>query len=162
MFPEIQNILNSMCLNDELAEATNFFLNHKLDWKYEIELTIERLKKVERSLSSKEKELQEREMRLFHKERKMNLVKMLNKTNIREWDASDVYIWMEQLGNEAVDLIQYAQVFLDNHINGRRSVIVLCDVFSCIVSADIKPFQFFCRQNIHCRFIVYLSHTHCK
>lgn len=111
-----------MCVNDELADATNCFLHNKLEWKYEIELTIDRLKKVERSLSSKEKELQDRETRLLYKERKYNLVKMLNKTNIREWDASDVYIWMEQIGNEAVDLIQYAQVFRDNHINGRRFV----------------------------------------
>lgn len=120
MFTEIQSILYSMCDNNDLADATNFFLKSKLDWKYEIEQTIDRLKKVERSLSSKEKELKDREMRLLHKERKVNLVKRLNKTNIREWVATDVYIWMEQVGNESVDLIQYAQVFLDNDINGRR------------------------------------------
>ena len=111
-----------MCVNNELAEATNIFLDKKLDWKFEIEMTIERLKKVERSLSSKEKELQEREFRLFQKERKMNIVKRLNKMRLSEWDATDVFIWMEQLGNEAVDLYQYGQVFLENHINGRRCI----------------------------------------
>ena len=111
-----------MCVNDELAEATNIFLEKKLDWKFEIEMTIERLKKVERSLSSKEKELQEREFRLFQKERKMNIVKRLNKMRLSEWDATDVFIWMEQLGNEAVDLYQYGHVFLENHINGRRYI----------------------------------------
>jgi hypothetical protein len=109
-----------MCVNDQLAEATNSFLSKKLDWKFEIEMTIERLKKVERNLSSKERELQERELRLLQKERKMNIAKRLNKTHLSEWDPTDVFIWMEQLGNEAVDLYQYAQVFLENHINGRR------------------------------------------
>lgn len=109
-----------MCVDNELEEATNHFLNAKLDWKYEIEMTIERLKKVERNLTSKEKELQEREMRVLQKERKMNITKRLNKMRLSEWAATDVFIWMEQLGNEAVDLYQYAQVFLENHINGRR------------------------------------------
>ena len=119
-FHEIQSILGCMCVNDELAEATNSFLNKKLDWKYEIEMTIERLKKVERSLTSKERELQERELRLLQKERKMNIAKRLNKTHLSDWEPTDVFIWMEQLANEAVDLYQYAQVFLENHINGRR------------------------------------------
>lgn len=119
-FQEIQNILGAMCVNNELAEATNYFIENKLSWKYEIELTIERLKKVERHLSSKEKELQERELRLLQKERKMNLVKRLDKLDLNEWTATDVFIWLEDVGNEAVDLYQYAQVFRDNHINGKR------------------------------------------
>lgn len=111
-----------MCVNNALAEATNIFLEKKLDWKFEIERTIDRLKKVERSLSSKERELQEREFRLFQKERKMNIVKRLNKIRLSDWDVTDVYIWMEQLGNEDVDLYKYGHVFMDNHINGRRLV----------------------------------------
>lgn len=61
----------------------------------------------------------------MNKEKSINVVKMLNKTDINSWDDSDVYLWIQQLGNEAVDLLQYAQVFYDNHINGRRYLVLL-------------------------------------
>jgi len=120
-FQEIQKILYKMTDNDTLADETNSFVKNKMEWKTEMTMTFDRLKKVEFNLSTKEKELRERELRILNKEKSsINVVKMLNKTDINSWDDSDVYLWIQQLGNEAVDLLQYAQVFYDNHINGRR------------------------------------------
>lgn len=109
-----------MCTDESLESETNTFIQHKTEWKPEIESTMERLKKMERNLTTKEKELQERELRVLQKERQINIAKMLNKTDLKDWEVADVYIWMEELGNEAVDLLQYAQVFHDNHITGKR------------------------------------------
>lgn len=121
-FKEIQVTLNNMCTDESLESETNTFIQHKTEWKPEIESTMERLKKMERSLTTKEKELQERELRVLQKERQINIAKMLNKTDLKDWEVADVYIWMEELGNEAVDLLQYAQVFHDNHITGKRLI----------------------------------------
>ena len=109
-----------MLSNESLAEETNSFIHNKKDWQVEIEQTVLRLKKMEKNLSSKEQELHERELRILKKEQKISVVKMLNKTKLSDWDESDVYCWVEQLGNEAIDLFPYSQVFFDNHINGRR------------------------------------------
>jgi len=123
-FVEIRQILEAMEEDDDLRDITNTFINNKEDWKREIEQTVERLKKLEKTLSTKEKELHEREIRLLHKERQINVAKMLNKTDLTDWNESDVFIWVEQLGNEATDLLQYAHIFLENHINGRRLILL--------------------------------------
>ncbi|XP_047137188.1 mitogen-activated protein kinase kinase kinase 20 isoform X1 [Hydra vulgaris] len=129
-FKQIQAIINKMLDNNALAEETNSFIRNKKDWQAEIEQTVLRLKKMEKNLSSKEQELHERELRLLKKEQKINLVKMLNKTKLVDWDESDVYCWIEQLGNEAIDLYPYSQIFFDNHINGRR--------LSLLTNEDLK------------------------
>ena len=109
-----------MCNDEILVDETNSFIQNKNEWKKEMEKTFQRLKNVEINLTTKEKELRQRELRLLQKEQSLNVVKMLNKTDLNDWEVNDVYLWVKQLGNEAVDLLQYAQIFFDNHINGKR------------------------------------------
>uniref|UniRef100_A0A8C7L9E1 Mitogen-activated protein kinase kinase kinase 20 n=1 Tax=Oncorhynchus kisutch TaxID=8019 RepID=A0A8C7L9E1_ONCKI len=71
MFKHILTTLESMSNDSKLPEECNSFLHNKAEWSCEIEATLERLKKLERDLSSKEQELKERERRLKMWERKL-------------------------------------------------------------------------------------------
>nr|XP_029480004.1 mitogen-activated protein kinase kinase kinase 20 isoform X4 [Oncorhynchus nerka] len=71
MFKHILTTLESMANDSKLPEQCNSFLHNKAEWSCEIEATLERLKKLERDLSSKEQELKERERRLKMWERKL-------------------------------------------------------------------------------------------
>uniref|UniRef100_A0A8C7VFF4 Protein kinase domain-containing protein n=1 Tax=Oncorhynchus mykiss TaxID=8022 RepID=A0A8C7VFF4_ONCMY len=71
MFKHILTTLESMSNDSKLPEQCNSFLHNKAEWSCEIEATLERLKKLERDLSSKEQELKERERRLKMWERKL-------------------------------------------------------------------------------------------
>jgi len=125
-FKEIRGILERMCGDGELEEKVNSFLQNKEDWREEIESTMEKLKVIERNLTLKERELCQRELRIQNKE-KQRSSKILNKADLNDWTEDDVHTWMQQLGNEAVDLCQYADVLKDNHINGRRLLMLTID-----------------------------------
>ncbi|XP_061579492.1 mitogen-activated protein kinase kinase kinase 20 isoform X2 [Cololabis saira] len=64
MFKQILSTLESMSKDSQLPQQCNSFLNNKAEWRCEIEATLERLKKLERDLSTKEQELKARERRL--------------------------------------------------------------------------------------------------
>ncbi|MGH0120375.1 UNVERIFIED_CONTAM: hypothetical protein FKN15_039178, partial [Acipenser sinensis] len=70
-FKQIMMTLESMSNDSQLPDQCNSFLHNKAEWRCEIEATLERLKKLERDLSTKEQELKERERRLKMWERKL-------------------------------------------------------------------------------------------
>ncbi|XP_043931488.1 mitogen-activated protein kinase kinase kinase 20 isoform X2 [Protopterus annectens] len=70
-FKQILVTLESMSNDSKLPEQCNSFLHNKAEWRCEIEATLERLKKLERDLSTKEQELKERERRLKVWEQKL-------------------------------------------------------------------------------------------
>ncbi|XP_018585189.1 mitogen-activated protein kinase kinase kinase 20 isoform X4 [Scleropages formosus] len=70
-FKLILTTLESMSKDSQLPDQCNSFLHNKAEWRCEIEATLERLKKLERDLSTKEQELKERERRLKMWERKL-------------------------------------------------------------------------------------------
>ncbi|XP_056145911.1 mitogen-activated protein kinase kinase kinase 20-like isoform X4 [Lampris incognitus] len=71
MFKQILSTLESMSNDSQLPQQCNSFLHNKAEWRCEIEATIERLKRLERDLSTKEQELKAREQRLKMWERKL-------------------------------------------------------------------------------------------
>ncbi|XP_060732524.1 mitogen-activated protein kinase kinase kinase 20 isoform X2 [Tachysurus vachellii] len=71
LFKEILSILEAMCNDSQLSDQCNSFLQNKAEWRREIEATLDRLKKLERDLSTKEQELKERERRLKMWEKKL-------------------------------------------------------------------------------------------
>uniref|UniRef100_A0A673FVQ7 Sterile alpha motif and leucine zipper containing kinase AZK n=1 Tax=Sinocyclocheilus rhinocerous TaxID=307959 RepID=A0A673FVQ7_9TELE len=71
LFKHILSTLESMWNDSHLPEECNTFLHNKAEWRCEIEATLERLKRLERDLSTKEQELKERERRLKMWERKL-------------------------------------------------------------------------------------------
>lgn len=125
-FRDIQSNLDAMSLDDTLEGEINFFIQDKSNWRKEIEITMERLKAIEKNLTRKERELCQRENRLQNLE-KQRSSKVPWKADLNEWTENDVHCWMLQVGNEAIDLLQYAGVFKDNHINGRRLLMLTID-----------------------------------
>ncbi|XP_042619097.1 mitogen-activated protein kinase kinase kinase 20-like isoform X2 [Cyprinus carpio] len=71
LFKHILSTLESMWSDSHLPEECNTFLHNKAEWRCEIEATLERLKRLERDLSTKEQVLKERERRLKMWERKL-------------------------------------------------------------------------------------------
>ncbi|XP_067264751.1 mitogen-activated protein kinase kinase kinase 20 isoform X3 [Chanodichthys erythropterus] len=71
VFKDILCTLESMWNDSQLPEECNTFLHNKAEWRCEIEATLERLKRLERDLSTKEQVLKERERRLKMWERKL-------------------------------------------------------------------------------------------
>ncbi|KAM6920839.1 uncharacterized protein PEZ65_012715 [Lycodopsis pacificus] len=63
-FKQVLVNLETMANDSRLPDQCNSFLHNKDQWRCEIESTLERLRKLERELYSKEKELEERETRL--------------------------------------------------------------------------------------------------
>uniref|UniRef100_A0A1A8E172 E3 ubiquitin protein ligase n=1 Tax=Nothobranchius kadleci TaxID=1051664 RepID=A0A1A8E172_NOTKA len=62
-FKQVLLTLEAMANDSRLPDQCNSFLHNKDQWRCEIESTLERLRKLERELYSKEKELEERERR---------------------------------------------------------------------------------------------------
>ncbi|KAK0055345.1 mitogen-activated protein kinase kinase kinase MLT [Biomphalaria pfeifferi] len=124
-FAQILSRLKAMSEDESLPDLTNSFLHQKRVWQKEIQATLERLKRAEKDICNKEQELKERELQL--KERERSLIQQFNIVKLEDYDVNtwrdvDVYQWVMQFrasGNTA-DLAQYADLFLQNHINGRR------------------------------------------
>ncbi|KAJ8403334.1 hypothetical protein AAFF_G00351060 [Aldrovandia affinis] len=126
VFKQILMTLEAMSKDSKLPEECNSFLHNKAEWRYEIEATLERLKKLERDLSTKEQELKDREQHLKMWERKLieqSNTPLLPTLDIYAWTEEHVYFWMEQIfraGEGACDMQLYADLFQQNHITGNR------------------------------------------
>ncbi|XP_063068162.1 mitogen-activated protein kinase kinase kinase 20-like [Engraulis encrasicolus] len=64
VFKQILSTFESMSNDSKLPDQCNSFLHNKAEWRCEIDATLERLKLLERELSTKEQELERREQRL--------------------------------------------------------------------------------------------------
>ncbi|KAK3580590.1 hypothetical protein CHS0354_002689 [Potamilus streckersoni] len=130
-FKQILARLNSILEDENLQDVTNSFLHHKEVWKKEIQQTLDRLKQAERELSTKMKDLQERESKLMERERDLEQqfkVVKLDSYDVNTWREVDVYEWIHHLGvGHTTDLTQYADLFLANHINGKRLLMLKQD-----------------------------------
>ncbi|XP_015231748.1 PREDICTED: mitogen-activated protein kinase kinase kinase MLT-like isoform X1 [Cyprinodon variegatus] len=130
MFKQILGTLESMSKDRQLPEQCNSFLHSKAEWRCEIEATLERLKKLERDLSTKEQELKERERRLKMWERKLieqSNSPLLPTLDIYTWTEEHVYFWMNHLfgaGDGTCDMQLYANLFKENHITGKRLLLL--------------------------------------
>ncbi|PWA31181.1 hypothetical protein CCH79_00002771 [Gambusia affinis] len=130
MFKQILCTLESMAKDSQLPEQCNSFLHNKAEWRCEIEATLERLKKLERDLSTKEQELKERERRLKMWERKLveqSNTPLLPTLDIYTWTEEHVYFWMQHLfgaGDGTCDMQLYANLFKENHITGKRLLLL--------------------------------------
>ncbi|XP_022596337.1 mitogen-activated protein kinase kinase kinase 20 isoform X1 [Seriola dumerili] len=130
MFKQILSTLESMSNDSQLPQQCNSFLHNKAEWRCEIEATLERLKKLERDLSTKEQELKERERRLKMWERKLieqSNSPLLPTLDIYAWTEEHVYFWMQQIfsaGEGTCDMQLYADLFKENHITGKRLLLL--------------------------------------
>uniref|UniRef100_A0A8C1HWE8 Mitogen-activated protein kinase kinase kinase 20 n=1 Tax=Cyprinus carpio carpio TaxID=630221 RepID=A0A8C1HWE8_CYPCA len=121
LFKHILSTLESMWSDSHLPEECNTFLQNKAEWsRCEIEATLERLKRLERDLSTKEQELKERERRLKMWERK--LIEQSN-TPV-SLCLSLTHFWMEQIFQGDGELQRYAEIFRQNHITGQRLLLL--------------------------------------
>ncbi|XP_019713188.1 mitogen-activated protein kinase kinase kinase 20 [Hippocampus comes] len=129
-FKQILSTLETMANDSQLPQQCNSFLHNKSEWRCEIEATLDRLKKLERDLSSKEQELKERERRLKMWERKLieqSNSPLLPTLDIYTWTEEHVYFWMQQIFGEeggAYGMHLYADLFRDNHITGKRLLLL--------------------------------------
>ncbi|XP_041698641.2 mitogen-activated protein kinase kinase kinase 20 [Coregonus clupeaformis] len=64
VFKQVLGTLETMSNDSRLPDQCNSFLHNKDQWRCEIDATLERLRRLERDLGTKEKELEERERRL--------------------------------------------------------------------------------------------------
>ncbi|XP_051886048.1 mitogen-activated protein kinase kinase kinase 20-like isoform X3 [Pristis pectinata] len=129
-FKQILGSLETMSHDSKLPDQCNSFLQNKAQWRCEIEATLERLKKLERDLSTKEQELKERERRLKMWERNLleqSSAPLLPSLDIYSWTEEDVYFWIQQLldkGDTDCDMKGYAELFRNHHITGRRLLLL--------------------------------------
>ncbi|KAM4558113.1 mitogen-activated protein kinase kinase kinase 20 [Odontesthes bonariensis] len=133
MFKQILCTLESMSKDSKLPQQCNSFLHNKAEWRCEIEATLERLKKLERDLSTKEQELKERERRLKVWERKLieqSSSPLLPTLDIYTWTEEHVCFWMQQVfgtGHGTFDMELYTDLFKENHITGKRLLLLTED-----------------------------------
>uniref|UniRef100_A0A8C9YYA2 Sterile alpha motif and leucine zipper containing kinase AZK n=1 Tax=Sander lucioperca TaxID=283035 RepID=A0A8C9YYA2_SANLU len=124
VFKQILSTLESMSNDSQLPQQCNSFLHNKAEWRCEIEATLERLKKLERDLSTKEQELKERERRLKMWERKL-----IEQSNSPLLPTLDIYTWTEDVsfsvsGEGPCGMQLYADLFKENHITGKRLLLL--------------------------------------
>ena len=102
-------LARSLLFPDVLISETNTYLSNKLEWRAEIEATLERLKRAERDLRAKEQSLHDREKKLKEREKKLEA-----SFNIVQLDSHDVNTWRE------VDVVSFSK----DTINGFVSVCI--------------------------------------
>ncbi|TRY90443.1 hypothetical protein DNTS_011808 [Danionella cerebrum] len=127
LFKAVLSTLEVMRSDTQLQNKCNSFLQSKAEWRCEIEATLERLKRLERDLSTKEQELKERERRLKMWERKLveqAHTPLLPNLAIHSWTEEHVHFWMEQIFEGDGELQQYAEIFRENHITGQRLLLL--------------------------------------
>ncbi|CDQ95037.1 unnamed protein product, partial [Oncorhynchus mykiss] len=86
VFKQVLGTLETMSKDSRLPEQCNSFLHNKDQWRCEIDATLERLRRLERDLSSKEKELEERELRLRLWEERL-----MERSNVTP--VSSLHVW---------------------------------------------------------------------
>uniref|UniRef100_A0A8C1LEH9 Sterile alpha motif and leucine zipper containing kinase AZK n=1 Tax=Cyprinus carpio TaxID=7962 RepID=A0A8C1LEH9_CYPCA len=120
LFKHILSTLESMWSDSHLPEECNTFLQNKAEWsRCEIEATLERLKRLERDLSTKEQELKERERRLKMWERKL-----IEQSNTPVSLCLSLTAVTEDLTQCDGELQRYAEIFRQNHITGQRLLLL--------------------------------------
>ncbi|XP_066302826.1 mitogen-activated protein kinase kinase kinase 20-like [Branchiostoma lanceolatum] len=124
---EILAVLEGMMQDKNFAEMSDSFHQLKMAWKAEIQQTVEKLKKMERALSMREQQLQKKEKDLHRREQKLrsslSVPTITADHDVGAWTEQEVHIWMQHLGNDSghpSDLSKYADMFLQNNINGKR------------------------------------------
>ncbi|XP_078702996.1 mitogen-activated protein kinase kinase kinase 20-like [Branchiostoma floridae x Branchiostoma belcheri] len=124
---EILAVLEGMMHDKNFAAMSDSFHQLKMAWKAEIQQTVEKLKKMERALSMREQQLQQKEKDLHRREQKLrsslSVPTITADHDVGAWTEQEVHIWMQHLGNDSghpSDLSKYADVFLQNNINGKR------------------------------------------
>ncbi|XP_065839604.1 mitogen-activated protein kinase kinase kinase 20-like isoform X2 [Oscarella lobularis] len=132
--PDLRQVLDelqAMARDDTLSNATESFLHSKATWMEEIETTLSRLKRLENDLNLRENQLLKRELKLSERERELESlaqIKTPENHDVTAWSEKDVYAWIRSLGVSGYgrDLAMYAQIFMDNNINGKR-ILMLTD-----------------------------------
>lgn len=128
-FSTILHHLNTMSEDDSLCNLASAYLSQRSVWKQEIESTLELMKRAERDLSQKQKQLEEWESRLQQKEQLLERRRgcmELYVHDVNTWTVDHVFLWVQQLGcDEATkDLEQYAELFRNQHIAGKRLLLL--------------------------------------
>lgn len=123
-FSSILHHLNTMSEDDSLCNLASAYLTQRSVWKQEIESTLELMKRAERDLSQKQKQLEEWESRLQQKEQLLERRRgcmELYVHDVNTWNVDHVFLWVQQLGcDEATkDLEQYAELFRSQQIAGK-------------------------------------------
>ncbi|XP_046846393.1 mitogen-activated protein kinase kinase kinase 20-like [Xenia sp. Carnegie-2017] len=132
-FKEILPLIENMDCNESLEEETNSFLRQKDEWRKEIVVTVEKLSQLEKNLNLKVKELEEREERVLQRERELEqqyVAKVVSKHDVNAWTEDDVFLWVEHIGIQVGNrnISDYAQLFVDNNINGKRLLAITIDI----------------------------------
>ncbi|XP_074659307.1 mitogen-activated protein kinase kinase kinase 20-like [Tubulanus polymorphus] len=123
--------LDNLLGEDMLAEETNLFLENRDEWKQEIEDTLNRLKKAEKILRTKEIELQDRERKLSRREKDLEKqfgVVNLEAHDVQTWREIDVFQWLQQVAaannGSMNELSRYGDLFLNHNITGKTLLIL--------------------------------------
>ncbi|KAH6939139.1 hypothetical protein HPB50_016111 [Hyalomma asiaticum] len=128
-FSTILQHLNAMSEDDSLCNLASAYLSQRSVWKQEIESTLELMKRAERDLSQKQKQLEEWESRLQQKEQLLERRRgcmELYVHDVNTWTVDHVFLWVQQLGcdDATKDLEQYAEVFRFQQISGKRLLLL--------------------------------------
>ncbi|KAL3245566.1 hypothetical protein MRX96_046873 [Rhipicephalus microplus] len=128
-FSTILQHLNAMSEDDSLCNLASAYLSQRSVWKQEIESTLELMKRAERDLSQKQKQLEEWESRLQQKEQLLERRKgcmELYVHDVNTWTVDHVFLWVQQLGcdDATKDLEQYAEMFRFQQISGKRLLLL--------------------------------------
>lgn len=119
VFKQVLSTLESMSNDSKLPDQCNSFLHNKAEWRCEIDATLERLKLLERELSTKEQELEKREQRL--KEWEQQLME-----RSRQPQAIQVY--------QPMAAALSAESFFESHCEESNSSEVSCHISSSTCS----------------------------
>lgn len=128
-FSTILQHLNAMSEDDSLCSLASAYLSQRSVWKQEIESTLELMKRAERDLSQKQKQLEEWESRLQQKEQLLERRRgcmELYVHDVNTWTVDHVFLWVQQLGcdDATKDLEQYAELFRSQQIPGKRLLLL--------------------------------------
>ncbi|CAN7996402.1 unnamed protein product [Ixodes hexagonus] len=131
-FSAILQRLTAMSEDDSLCNLASVYLSQRSVWKQEIESTLELMKRAERDLSQKQKQLEEWESRLQHKEQLLERRKgcmELYAHDVNTWSEEHVFLWIQQLAcDEALkDLEQYAELFRGECITGKQLLLLTAE-----------------------------------
>ncbi|XP_072029209.1 mitogen-activated protein kinase kinase kinase 20-like isoform X2 [Amphiura filiformis] len=141
--PTFQQILLKLdaMLNDEsLSEETSTFLRQKGTWRGEIEATMVRLRSLEKQLQEKQHQLNDKENELQQMEHRLYDPLVIPfgvdaQHDVNFWSEQEVYLWIMQLkctSSKPGELSQYAPLFLEHNITGRRLLLLSMDDLFCI------------------------------
>lgn len=124
-FKQILESLDHLLYDGSLKDDTDSFLKRKGEWKEEIDGRLVELRKIEKSLTHKEKELAVRER--IVKAREKELEQQISKNalshkehNVATWSEEEVVDWLHRLNmpSSTTSFACYSDLFVQNHITG--------------------------------------------